>query len=121
MLHDRGFAEQTIRNGGRTSSVDLTVRPWGRIEGTLRIGRGPGAGQALNLAYTPQGDTTGAVPWWSGKATTDDAGRFAFERVMPGVVAVSRMIVIKERGSSQECGLQPHGQCRGRARRDVPG
>ena len=105
VLHDRGFAEQTIRNADAPPPADLTVRPWGRIEGTLRIGRRPGAGQTLNLAYERQGDTPATIPWWSGKATTDDAGRFAFERVMPGEVTISREILIKKIGHESDVGL----------------
>jgi hypothetical protein len=104
VLHDRGFAEQTIRSAGPLLQAELTVRPWGRVEGTLRIGRRPGAGQRLALSYDRLGDTPATIPWWSGKATTDDAGRFAFERVMPGQVAIAREILIKQMPSSQTCG-----------------
>ena len=104
VLHDRGFAEQTIRSADVRPPADLTVRPWGRVEGTLRIGRLPGIGQTLNLAYQRQGDTPATIPWWSGKATTDDEGRFVFERVMPGEVTISREILIKQSRSSQTLG-----------------
>src|SRR5262249_58484771 len=104
VLHDRGFAEQTVRGEGAPPEADLTVRPWGRIEGTLRIGRRPGAGQTLNLAYDRQGDTTESLPWWSGQAATDADGRFVFERVMPGEVTLTRQILIKKLASSQTVG-----------------
>ena len=97
VLHDRGFAEQTIRNADARLPAELTVRPWGRVEGTLRIGRRPGAGQTLGLSYDRMGDTPATIPWWSGKATTDEAGRFAFERVMPGEVTIAA------RSSSSKC------------------
>src|SRR6185312_10497261 len=48
-LHDRGFAEQTIRDANAPPPADLTLRPWGRIEGTLRIGRRPGADETVVL------------------------------------------------------------------------
>ena len=104
VLHDRGFAEQTIGSAGALLQAELTVRPWGRVEGTLRIGRRPGAGQRLTLSYDRLGDTPATIPWWSGKATTDDAGRFAFERVMPGEVTIAREILIKQMPSSQTWG-----------------
>jgi hypothetical protein len=104
VLHDRGFAEQTIRSAGALLPAELTVRPWGRVEGTLRIGRRPGAGLPLALSYDRIGDTPATIPWWSGKATTDDAGRFAFERVMPGEVAIAREVLIKQMPSSQTWG-----------------
>jgi RNA polymerase sigma factor (sigma-70 family) len=104
VLHDRGFAEQTIRNADAPPAADLTVRPWGRVEGTLRIGNRPGAGQTLDLAYGRQGDTPATIPWWSGKATSDESGRFAFERVMPGEVSITREILLKRRATSQTVG-----------------
>ncbi len=104
VLHDRGFAERTIRDGQAPPPVDLTVRPWGRIEGTLRIGLRPGAGQTLILGYAKPGATPSALPFWNGSATSDDAGRFAFERVMPGEVAVSRQLLIKQTASSMMVG-----------------
>jgi len=104
VLHDRGFAEQTNRNADVPPPADLTVRPWGRIEGMLRIGRQPGTGQTLNVAYERQGDTPATIPWWSGRATTGDKGRFVFERVMPGEVTVSREILLKQSASSQTVG-----------------
>ncbi len=104
VLHDRGFAERTVRDADSVPPSELTVRPWGRVEGTLRIGRRPGAGESLELGYRRAGDTPGTIPWWSGKATTDEAGRFAFERVMPGDVTIFRQILLKNMGSSQTWG-----------------
>jgi RNA polymerase sigma factor (sigma-70 family) len=108
VLHDRGFAEQAVRDAEAPPVTDLTVRPWGRIEGTLRIGNRPGAGQTLNLTYHEHGDTPSARPWWSGSATTDDTGRFVFERVMPGEVTVARRVLIKDMSHSQTWG-HSHG------------
>jgi RNA polymerase sigma factor (sigma-70 family) len=89
VLHDRGFAQQTI--AVRLSPTpDLTIQPWGRIEGTLRIGKHPWPDQALSLDYQRPGDPPKAIPWWGGQATTDVSGRFTFERVLPGTVLVAR-------------------------------
>jgi RNA polymerase sigma factor (sigma-70 family) len=95
-LHDRGFAEQTVRDANTPPPADLTLRPWGRIEGTLRIGRRPGAGETVVLNYPRQGDTPAAIPWWSGGTSANDQGRFVFDRVMPGEVTVGREILIKK-------------------------
>jgi RNA polymerase sigma factor (sigma-70 family) len=96
VLHDRGFAEQTQTIDGKpAANYDLTIKPWGRIEGTLRIGNRPGAGEPVSLSYDQQGDTPKAIPWWSGEATTDPAGRFTLERVIPGAVHVGRIIPVK--------------------------
>src|SRR5262249_13852312 len=109
-LDGRGFAERNVRDEGASPTADLTVRPWGRIEGTLRIGGRLAAGQKIILDYSPrQGDTPAALPWWSGEATTDAAGRFVLERVMPGEVTVARNFLVKDAGSSETWG-QSHGR-----------
>jgi hypothetical protein len=46
-LHDRGFAEQII-DAKPSSPYELTIEPWGRIEGTLRIANWPGATQPVS-------------------------------------------------------------------------
>ncbi len=96
VLHDRGFAEWAVADAGDSTPIELTITPWGRIEGTFRIGRAVGAGQKLHLEYKRQGDTPAAVAWWSGETKTDDAGKFTFERVIPGRVVVSRQFVLNE-------------------------
>jgi RNA polymerase sigma factor (sigma-70 family) len=95
VLHDQGFAEQTFDAKG-PSSHDLTIQPWGRVEGTLRIGNRPGAGELVSLDYDRPGDwAPKAIPWWTGEAKTDDSGRFVLERVLPGKVTVSRVIRVQ--------------------------
>ena len=94
VLHDRGFAEQ-VSDSKPSTVFSLTVRSWGRIEGTLRIGSRPGAGQSLSLTYEQHGDTPNAVPWWAGTGSSDTSGAFAFERVMPGEVSISRTIQLR--------------------------
>ena len=61
VFHDRGFAEQSIRDAKDPPAARLTVRPWGRIEGTLRIGNRPGKGESLNLGYYKAGRHAASV------------------------------------------------------------
>ena len=65
---------------------ELTILPWGRVEGILRFGRRPAAGQKLCLALTDRREGPGQRVYWSSYATTDAQGRFTFERVVPGEV-----------------------------------
>ena len=116
VLHlDRGFAEQTIGNASARLPAELTLRPWGRVEGTLRIGRRPGAGERLTLSYDRTGDTPATIPWWSGEATTDDAGRFAFARVMPGEVTSRAPDPPQENALEPDVGPNPDHAGRGSA------
>ncbi len=94
VLHDRGFVQQTI-DAKTSSAFDLATRPWGRVEGTFRVGSRPGAGQQVSLSYTKASDTAKAIPWWDSEATTDAEGRFTFERALPGETYVARDISVK--------------------------
>jgi RNA polymerase sigma factor (sigma-70 family) len=90
VLHDRGYA---LHHAADKPAVapDLTIRPWSRVEGTLRIGRRPGSGRQLMLSRGQRPFLPPDIHWSDG-ATTDAEGRFAFERVVPGEVLISRLI-----------------------------
>jgi hypothetical protein len=89
-LHDRGWGELTVR-AAPAGQHELTIQPWGRIEGILRFGSQPAAGQKLCLSTGGRRDPARTVHQ-SGFATTDALGRFTFERVVPGEVGISRYI-----------------------------
>ena len=93
VLHDRGFAEQTI-DATPASAYTLTIKPWGRVEGTLRIGSRP-VPRTDHLAYERRGDTPKSIPWWSGEAKADASGLFVLERVKPSAVHIARNIPVK--------------------------
>ena len=95
VVDDRGHAELTVK-ARPAVPYRLTIEPWSRIEGTLRIGRQPAAAQKLNLAAEGHRDPADVV-YRSGFATTDALGRFEFNRVVPGEVTISRMIEWKDR------------------------
>jgi len=65
-----------------TKTGAITLLAWARVQGDLRIGRQPGIGRTLQLIWynrlIPGNFTT------RGETTTDENGRFVFERVFPG-------------------------------------
>ena len=90
-LDDRGVAQ--ARSIDLARNVELVLKPWGRIEGTLRVGSQPGAGLPLLLDGGHRGGPTDlAIPWFQYSATADASGRFVFDRVVPGSVTVARKI-----------------------------
>ena len=95
-LHDRGHAELTVNVTRPAVPAELTIQPWSRVEGILRIGRQPAAGQKLCFSRAGSRDFTNALHQ-DGFATTDALGRFAFERVVPGEVTLSRLIELNDR------------------------
>ena len=103
----QGFAHYTraeLPADGR-----LLVRPWARIEGTLRGGTTPLAGEPVGLgrvrtitAFQSAGEPGFADAWatygvrvvYSSAAKTDASGRFAFDLVAPGEASVFRELAI---------------------------
>jgi hypothetical protein len=77
-VHDAGFArlspEELVR------STEITLAPWGRIEGVAKVGREPAAGRRL-LAYLQDRRFPGGAHF---ESATDRDGCFVFDRVAPG-------------------------------------
>jgi peroxiredoxin len=69
----------------------ILLEPWGRVKGTLRRPSGPGIGEDLDLRF---------LPWMDAgtHATTDEDGRFEFERVPPGKMDLSYRVKSTGRG-----------------------
>ncbi len=86
-LHNQGYAEATGEEVA--GSHALTVAPWGRIEGTLRVGGKPLAHQTIIATLDDQRIDLGGIPLQNDSRTqTDDQGRFVMERVVPGEARV---------------------------------
>jgi hypothetical protein len=84
---DFGFANVPL-DQVRGSGV-VVLQPWGRIEGTLKIGGQPAAGKDLMMNMNIPNIGT---DWDSFKATTDDQGAFSFDQVPPGDISIVRLI-----------------------------
>jgi RNA polymerase sigma factor (sigma-70 family) len=97
-LHDRGFAQ--VRSGELARDGGIVIQPWGRVEGTVRIGSRAGAGVALLLNGGARGDTEHSIPWFEYSATADRWGKFVFDRVVPGSITVARKIELSDHSYS---------------------
>lgn len=99
---DRGYAE--VYKEDFEKSKDITLRPWGRVDGVLMIGAKPGAEQWLTLMHDREYDPKASLIHSNDRTTTEMDGHFAFERAIPGLAKVSREIRI-----SNERGAFSHG------------
>jgi hypothetical protein len=102
---DDGYAFVDDRQFVRPVSVTLT--PWGKVEGTLSVRGKPASGEIVDYfpGWLREGVTTD-----SGHARrrvsaqyqtkTDSAGRFSFDRVIPGSGTVAREVRNKVLGRS---------------------
>jgi thiol-disulfide isomerase/thioredoxin len=97
-LHDRGFAQVSSSNLARAG--ELVLQPWGRIEGSLRVGNRPGDGLPVLINGGPRGDTEHALPWFEYATTADRSGNFVFDRVVPGSITVARKIELSDHSYS---------------------
>lgn len=86
VAHASGFAGVSLKQAKRGI---ITLQPWGAVDGVVMTAGRPSPGQWVMLQS-----------WWSDSAThlirldtatvTDDQGRFHFDHVPPGPVAISR-------------------------------
>ena len=84
---DLGFASATVEQV-RANPI-LILQLFGRIEGTLKIGGQPGAGKELYFSMDSSGINTDFNGY---KTTTDEQGKFSFERIPPGTGDIVRLI-----------------------------
>jgi hypothetical protein len=91
VVHEQGFAHVPLAS--LEAAPEITLEPWGRIEGTLHIGRRLGT----NAQVIVESDSMafGNAPILDAeafRARTDDAGRFVITFVPPGERKIARMI-----------------------------
>jgi hypothetical protein len=81
------------------------VQPWGRIEGTLKVGSKAKAGEVMSVHRQEQAFQQHNAPriYHDMQSSTDGEGRFAFDRVPPGRVTVALQVKLSPNttGSTQ--------------------
>jgi len=88
VVHEAGFAQMAV---GDVPKSGIVLQPWGAIEGVVLTAGQPASGQVVSLqTWPPQSDSDPHGVVLQGLATSDASGRFRFDRVPPGVAAVSR-------------------------------
>ena len=86
-LHDMGYTESS--GPQLAQSHEIKLEPWGRIEGTLRVGGKPLAHETVVASLDEERIDP---PWFKlqneSRAQTDEHGRFVIERIVPGEASV---------------------------------
>jgi hypothetical protein len=97
--HPLGFAFHPVDSaaGRPETALAIRLRPWGRVEGELKIGARPAAGQEISLRAPFQSDLSSLLVSWYATTTTDDQGRFVFERLLPGPITLARTVRVNPR------------------------
>ncbi len=91
-------------------SPDLTLRAWGRIEGTARIGDEPAAGAWVEFQPDRDGgpgERDLVRVYKSVSAQADAQGRYVLEHVVPGPGKVGRMLVSRDGNRRYPVGMEP--------------
>jgi protocatechuate 3,4-dioxygenase beta subunit len=95
VLSEQGYAK--VSQEEFAASRTITVIPWGRIEGTLRIGAKPGVDKLivfLTESNRQQGQPNISFEY---EVQTNEEGHFVFPHVVPGKGTVARATPIDER------------------------
>ncbi len=93
--HESGFAEADEK--ALALSSPLTIQPWGRIEGIVKIGARPAAGVRVRLSETDnRWAPDEAMPITQAQELLTDAwGHYVFEHVIPARLSVSRIFALE--------------------------
>ena len=86
-MHEQGYAEASRKQF--EPGHELRLQPWGRIEGSLSVGRKPLANQ-LVVARLDDARVDPELPAIQNesRATTDEKGHFLIDRIAPGEALV---------------------------------
>jgi len=88
--HEKGFA--WVTNEEFAALPEVKLQRWGRIEGTLHIGRERGAEKRMGLLNYINKNAIDQRISYDYEAYTDPNGRFVFEKVPPGWAEVGYLI-----------------------------
>ena len=99
VVHEQGFAEVPSQDFLR--SPELTVLPWGRIDGTVRIGQKPAANETISFSSEKRygGPSRHTINYYY-MAVSDGQGSFVLPRVPSGLGWVGRSIRCHQRGGN---------------------
>ena len=99
---EAGFADITSDEFTKSAGV-IELQPWGKLEGTVTIGGKPGADQPVAfLLRTPERDGGFGFHNYQYTTQTDGDGKFAFDRVAPGMGTVARVFVTEFGGGASQ-------------------
>ncbi len=94
VFSDAGSAE--VDQNAVAKSAEITLTPWGRIQGRMMVGSKPAAGQDVDVLQSQIAPYNPAKPriFYRLSGKTDDDGRFVFDRASPGSWNITRRINI---------------------------
>ena len=108
VVHEKGYGQATVAE--LVARPELTLQPWARVEGTLREGSRPLAGEWIYLSRTHFGSKIERETFRTqhdARTKTDADGHYVFPRVAPGDAWISWLTDRRQRpGSTNKYDLQ---------------
>jgi hypothetical protein len=108
VVHEKGYGQITVTE--LVKRHELTLQPWGRVEGTLREGITPLPGETIRLSREFFGSKIERDTFRTHHDTTtetDAAGHYVFPRVAPGDAWISWLTGRRQRpGSTNKYDVQ---------------
>ncbi len=98
VLQDSGAAYVT--QSQLAKSPTITLEPWARVEGTLKMHGEPAANETITLSRSVLYNANVPKMYYDYRTETDKDGKFAFERVIPGSGQVARVAVTELGGGA---------------------
>lgn len=100
VLHDSGYAEWPAAK--LTNAIEISLEPWARLEGTLKVGRRLGTNETVAVNFPRRmeemaggGIRHNAFAFTDYQTSTDAEGRFVFDRLPAGEAGVCRVLKIE--------------------------
>lgn len=88
VAHASGFAQVSSEDFKPSSAV--TLKPWARVEGVFKKGNQPAGNQIISAS--PEISLQYRCIVYVFRDVTDENGRYAFDRMLPGRVSISRYV-----------------------------
>lgn len=99
ITHASGIA--AISFNDFSANGEVTLEPWGVLDGRVIWGDAPGAGTKIDIgARTRVAEQFQLVVWSIQSVVTDDEGRFRVEKLPPGLAQVSHVIDVPDKEGS---------------------
>ncbi len=109
VVHESGVYE--LPTSEFQKRPEITLEPWGRIEGTVQWQNVPGANEEIRLSIWRDEYGYPGMIGQSDQLISDDAGRFVFDKVLPGRVQLSRDIRLPEKSKHGLTSVMFPGLC----------
>lgn len=101
VMADAGYAE--VDQDDLAKSTDVTLSPWGRIEGKVMIGSAPASGKNVDMypqTLQPFYDRDEIRVQDQISALTDSDGKFVIDRVPPGTWGIGRRVQVSNNSNA---------------------